>query len=218
MKKVKCDYCDKKFELRRHNQRYCDKKCRDSYWGKKQYQKNKEKILARLKTKESREKQNAYNQTPARRKYHNEYAKNKRRTDPLWKLKIDIHCRAGKNKLLDNSLKNLEKNLGYTIKELYKYLSNKHGYNESEYLAGKLQLDHIIQFHWYITEKAGDEEFRKCWNMRNLRLIPKEENQKRSTRIYWEEIEKLKISDLLPCGADIIYKRSKIYDPSRGLL
>ena len=59
--------------------------------------------------------------------------------------------------------------------------------------------------------EPGDKEFMKCWGMRNLRLITKKNNVgKNRKKINWNEIKTLGIIDLLPKGADEIYKKLEV--------
>jgi len=98
--------------------------------------------------------------------------------------------------------------LDYTIDCLYEYLiKNLDGFVESDFLTPKkLELDHIIPFHWFIVQELGDSEFKKCWDMKNLRLISKEDNRKRSCKTFdWDEIVRYNLVDLLPKGANEIW-------------
>lgn len=209
----KCAVCEK--EVVGNRRKYCSSKCSETYWNRKCYAENRDKILERMRSKEYRKKEREYAKTPARRKYHCEYMKRKKCTDPVWRLKYTIWDRIRKSGLSGNSIGRVEKNLGYTIRELYEYLSGLAGYDESRYLSGELVLDHIIPYHWFLAISVGDEEFRKCWNMRNLRIIPKEKNVTRRRKQFdWEEVEQLGIVDLLPCGADVIYVKFVI--PLKG--
>ncbi|KKL18766.1 hypothetical protein LCGC14_2472230, partial [marine sediment metagenome] len=171
-----CIHCKKLFKDGKR-EKYCSDKCREIFWNRKQYAKpeHRNKILTRMKSKEHRKKDREYKKTPARRQHRREYLKVKRRTDPLWKLEHSIRDRVRSGILLA-PLGKFSTYLGYTIQELYDYLSAKDGYDESSYLAGELSLDHIIPLHWFITLEVGDKEFRKAWNMRNLRIIPLRKN------------------------------------------
>jgi len=58
--------------------------------------------------------------------------------------------------------------------------------------------------------KIGDTEFKKCWNIRNLRLVSKENNKNRKRINFpWEEIFQLNLIDLLPIGPDKIWENNK---------
>jgi len=191
--------------------KFCSDKCSETYWSCQHYTKNRDKILAQRKTSKHREKERKYNKTPARRKYHNEYMKKKKRTDPIWRLKHTIWDRIRKSSLDGDTIGSIESHLGYTIQDLYEYLAHQPEYDEARYLSGELVLDHIIPYHWFLVLQLGDAEFKKCWNMRNLRIIPKSDNLSRGRKQFdWDEVDQLGLSDLLPCGADVIYQHRNV--------
>lgn len=217
MKKV-CTTCDEEFEAKKANQKYCTPKCRDKFWCQKYYQKNRERILKKSKTPEFRQKQNEYNKTPERRAWHSKYLRDKKLTDGKYKLKhriIDRIRTVEEFKRFKHG--KLEKYLGYNIDTLYQYLIEKlDGFTEKDFLIPKkLEIDHIIPFHWYIVQNLGDDEFKKCWDMKNLRLISPEQNRKRRCKKFdWDEIEEYDLIDILPKGANEIYReRFNINDP-----
>lgn len=50
----------------------------------------------------------------------------------------------------------------------------------------------------FIFESAEDEEFKQCWNIRNLRLLEKNENLKKGGKLDLNLIKEYNIEDLLP--------------------
>jgi DNA-directed RNA polymerase subunit RPC12/RpoP len=62
----------------------------------------------------------------------------------------------------------------------------------------EFHIDHIIPISAYKFESYNDEEFKKCWNYRNLRIISKKENLTKLSKIEIELIKKYDIKDLLP--------------------
>jgi len=209
--KKECKLCNKLFTTKYSHQKFCDKKCRNKFWALDYYYKNKEKILKKMKSKEYRAKERKYKKLPKNKQHRNEYLRQKRKTDPCWKLKCCVIDRIRKDNNIGHlfKMKNLELNIGYKIDDLWLYLKSniQPTFSEKDYLCGNLEIDHIIDYHWFLSLKPGDEEFKKCWDMRNLRLITKKENLKKyRKKMNWEEIKKLDIIDLLPRGADEIYK------------
>jgi len=60
------------------------------------------------------------------------------------------------------------------------------------------QIDHIIPVSAYSFNSYGDSEFKKCWSLRNLRVISSSENNKKSNYIDKKLIEEYNIEDLMP--------------------
>lgn len=78
--------------------------------------------------------------------------------------------------------KRWENLVGYTVGELIKRLkvTMPEGCNWSDYIKGKLHIDHIIPVRAFIFDKPEDKEFKQCWSLFNLRLSTKEENRKKN--------------------------------------
>jgi hypothetical protein len=205
-----CRTCGKKFQPVVGNQVYCSKKCSDKYWGLKNYWEHREKRLSYIKQDKVKERQKELKKTDKYKKVRNDNIKKRRRNDLQWKLGQAIKDRIRKDGLLDYkgvsfSKSKLEEYLGYTITELSKALFDSEEI-KAKYLNSELEIDHIIQYNRFIIQNVGDEEFKKCWNMRNLRLISKEDNIKRSFCVFpWKEIEERNLSDILPKGAKEIW-------------
>lgn len=202
-----CIVCDVKCEGKRR--KFCSVKCMRLFWSRKHYKDNKEEICEQKRSESNREKvRENYYKNPNIKIYTNNYAKTKRSNDPIWKLKQSIVDRIRKEKVPNYSgkLSILENHLGYSIVELYEHLikSLPDTYKIEDYLVKhKLHVDHIIPLHWYIIFEAGDEEFKKCWNLRNLRLISSDDNMKRCSKnklILWKEVYQLGLEDLFPKG------------------
>jgi len=209
----KCKNCNEYFCEKHHNEKYCSAKCRNIFWSRDYYNKNKEKILKKMKTDEYKEKEREYKRTPERKRHLNKYLREKRKTDPIWKIKINFIDRMRRHNYLRGKfvMAKLEEYLGYSINELYKYLLSTlpDEYDINDYLIRKLEIDHIIPYNRYIMLEPGDEEFKKCWNIKNLRFVLKNKNLKRN-RVFVlniDEIKKYDLFDILPIGMlDIIDK------------
>jgi len=70
---------------------------------------------------------------------------------------------------------------GYTIEQLTQHLKKTipDGYTWQDYIDGVLQLDHIIPrsaFHFVTVE---DIDFKRCWALKNLQLLPSVENNRK---------------------------------------
>lgn len=112
------------------------------------------------------------------------------------------------NKRISNMiLKSLRKNkkgyhwediLGYTVDDLIKHLESTSCYTIEECTEKNLQIDHIIPVSCYNFSSFEDENFRRCWDLRNLRLLSADKNYDKRAKIDFELIEKIGIYDLLP--------------------
>ena len=78
-----------------------------------------------------------------------------------------------------------EEMVGYTVNELHRHLSKTMppGYSWGDYLSGKLQIDHIIPRCAFNYETHTDIDFNRCWSLKNLRLLTKEDNYEKRGRI-----------------------------------
>ena len=66
-----------------------------------------------------------------------------------------------------------------------------------EEIPEKYHIDHIIPISSF-NFNGIDEEFMKCWNIRNLRIIPFEENLSKKDKLDKKLIKEYNIIDLLP--------------------
>ena len=135
------------------------------------------------------------------KKWRNDYYNHKYNTNICFRLRKRVSARL-RNILKGKNNKSTIKILGYSIEELKKELSSKipSGYSWNDYLSGDLHLDHIIPLSSYEFLSYEDNEFKKCWNLRNLRLICKKENLKKGKQMLMELINFHAIEDLLPEG------------------
>ena len=134
------------------------------------YEANKEKILVQCKNYGiiNKDKMNAH-----RRKRY--------KTDLKFKL----------NKITSNliwwSLKGNKNNrhwediVRYTLKDLIKRLKKTlpKGYKWSDYVSGKanLHIDHIVPIAVHNFKSYKDTDFQRCWALKNLQLLPAQDNQ-----------------------------------------
>ena len=142
------------------------KKIREKY-----YENNREKVIKRTKQwiKDNREKV---------RKNFCQWRTEKRKTDLKYNLNgkvrraISISLEGGKKG------RNWEKLVGFTLDALINRLlqTMPEGYTWQDYLNGKLHIDHIIPIRAFQFKSPEDEEFKQCWSLYNLRLLPIREN------------------------------------------
>jgi len=126
-----------------------------------------------------------------------EYNKNKNSKNRLSK-NISVSIRQSlKGKKNNHHWEDL---VGYTINELIEHLENISDFTIQDYLEKDLHLDHIIPQSLYNFNSFEDEEFKKCWNKKNLRIIEAEENLLKHNKLDMELIEEYGIKDLIPVG------------------
>lgn len=75
--------------------------------------------------------------------------------------------------------------VGYSCDQLIRRLKRTmpQGYTFNDYLNGKLHLDHIIPISVFNYNSAECIDFKKCWSLKNLRLIPADLNLKKGNKL-----------------------------------
>jgi len=123
----------------------------------------------------------------ANTKIINQYAVNRLRTNPKHYLNSKMSKNIRKSLKGNKAGRHWENLVGYTLNDLIKRLkmTMPENYNWQDFLDGKLHLDHIIPISAYDSDKPGDFQFRECWALNNLRLLPAKENL-----IKWNKIIK----------------------------
>lgn len=129
------------------------------------------------------------------------YQKRQRKTNPKYRTTNNIRA------LFSNVLKKkqrssyvIENYLGYDITTLKEHLLSTipEGYSWEDFLEGKLVLEHIIPISAYEYKSYCDNEFKKCWNFRNMRLLPVEENILKGDMLNRRLVKQYEIEELLP--------------------
>lgn len=124
----------------------------------------------------------AYRKTPQRRfpkKPESEAEKKKRYLRSFLSVSIRKSLKYNKpNKvwelLVGYDLKSLKRRLKKTVPD---------GYTWDDFLDGKLHIDHIFPVSAFKYEDAGGFDFRECWGLKNLRLLPATENLQKKNKI-----------------------------------
>ena len=86
--------------------------------------------------------------------------------------------------------------IGCTIEFMKEHLNST---KEPDWGDG-LHIDHIIPKSLF--DHTNDEEIKKCWNWRNLRYLPAEENMSKHNTLDMDLVKSYGIEDLLPEGVD----------------
>lgn len=155
------------------------------------YENNKNEILIKQKEKNSKEENKIK---------INSKRKEKKQKDPLYKLKCNLRSyisyKVKKNKNGCFSF------LNYRVIDLYNILLERFKCEKDIFdkclLSGEYHIDHIIPISMYKYNNKTDNEFLKCWNYRNFRLIKKDENLRKGNKFYKELVEEYNIQDLMP--------------------
>ncbi len=137
---------------------------------KRYYDKNREKIRERKKRWE---------------RNNSEHLKNKYKTN----LKFNLNCRivrAVSKSLKGNKAgRHWEDLVGYNLKDLIKRLKQTMpgGYTWQDYLEGKLHVDHIIPKSVFNFTESEHIDFKRCWALKNLRLLPARKNISKGNKL-----------------------------------
>jgi len=108
----------------------------------------------------------------------NEYLRNKR------KINLKFHLNGRISGAMYKSLKgskngnHWEDLVGYTLSDLIKRLKKTmpKGYDWNDFMQGGLHIDHIIPKSVFNYTKPEHIDFKRCWALNNLRLLPAKEN------------------------------------------
>lgn len=75
--------------------------------------------------------------------------------------------------------------VGYSVADLVARLKKTvpSGYAWGDYLAGKLHLDHIVPQAAFNITSPHDHDFKRCWALSNLQLLPASENVRKQARL-----------------------------------
>jgi hypothetical protein len=121
------------------------------------------------------------------RKTKRDYERNRKSSDPLYKLISNF--RTAIYQVLKES--NVEKNrhyfdiLQYTPEELIIHLESQFKDSMSWDNYGEWHVDHKLPITSFNIVEMGDKEFMKCWAMENLQPMWGEENIRKSNKILF---------------------------------
>lgn len=114
-------------------------------------------------------------QTVACRENKRIYKKNRRHNDPIFKLRENVSnaiFKALKKGKSNKAGKSILQYLGYTIQDLKIHLENQFDSKMSWDNHGIYwHIDHIIPQSCLLYTGMGDDNFKKCWDLENLRPL-----------------------------------------------
>lgn len=125
-----------------------------------------------------------------------QWHKNKNKTD----LKFNLNHRM--RRVINYSLKGNKRGrhwedlVGYNLIDLIKRLKKTmpSGYIWQDFLQGKLHVDHIIPISAFNFTKPEHVDFKRCWALKNLQLLPARENLIKSNKLSKPFQSALKLS------------------------
>jgi hypothetical protein len=79
-----------------------------------------------------------------------------------------------------------ERLVGYSSDDLRSHLTKTMpaGREWADFMAGDLEIDHILPICRFNFSEAGHIDFKRCWSMGNLRLLDKAENRQKHAKLY----------------------------------
>jgi len=123
------------------------------------------------------------------RKENSEYGKQwmnlKYKTDLKFILNAKMKSMIYKSLKGNKAGKYWESLVGYKLIDLIKHLKKTipKGCIWQDYLNGKLQIDHIIPISAFNFTKVEHPDFKRCWSLDNLRLLPAKENMIKGSKL-----------------------------------
>ena len=132
-----------------------------------------------------KEKERHFQWNKNNREWINKYYRNRGKTDLKFNLNKKIRCLIWQSLKGNKNGRHWENLVNYTLNDLIKHLKKTipEGYCWRDYIKGKLHLDHITPIRAFIFGTPEDEEFKQCWSLYNLRLLPAEENRLKQDKI-----------------------------------
>lgn len=171
---------------------------------KKYYQKNREKILNCNKryNKNNLEKKREYGKQYYKnhleklreyfrlyqknhRKQMNEYQNNRRKADVKYNLNHKVGTAISHSLKGNKAGRHWEDLVEYTIVDLKKHLQKTipKGCAWNDFLEGRLHIDHIIPISAHNFTKPEHTDFKRCWALSNLQLLPARENRIKNAKL-----------------------------------
>jgi len=117
--------------------------------------------------------------------YYKQYDNHRRKTD----LKCNLNHRmstAIQISLKGNKVgRHWEGLVDYTVIDLKRRLKETmpRGYNWQDFIQGELHIDHIIPIDAFNFTRPEHTDFKRCWALSNLRLLPAQENLIKSNNL-----------------------------------
>lgn len=110
--------------------------------------------------------------------YISQYCRIRRRTDLNYNLSHRMSSMIWQSLKGNKAGRTWESLTGYNLADLIKRLKKTMpaGYTWEDIFNGKLHIDHIIPISAFNFTKPEHTDFKRCWALSNLRLLPVKEN------------------------------------------
>ena len=112
-------------------------------------------------------------------------AKERRHSDEKYRLRGLMSCQVRSRLKEGKGGQNWEKLVGYDADKLLPHLKRTipAGYTWEDFIEGKLQIDHKVPVAAFNFSSPADIDFRRCFAIDNLQLLPRKENIKKGARL-----------------------------------
>lgn len=119
------------------------------------------------------------------REYYNKWTRGKYKTDLKFNLNHKIKAAIAISLKGNKAGRSWETLVGYSLEDLIKRLKKTMPpyYCWKDFLEGKLEVDHIIPLSVWNFNNSEQINFKRCWALKNLQLLPAEENLKKSNHL-----------------------------------
>jgi hypothetical protein len=116
--------------------------------------------------------------------YHKKYKNNKYKADLQFNISCKMKTAIRKSLKYNKNGKHWENLVNYNLNDLIRRLKQTmpKGYTWEDYLKGKLHIDHIIPISAWNFTNPEDMNFKRCWALSNLQLLPAMENYKKGNK------------------------------------
>ena len=113
-----------------------------------------------------------------------EYHRNKRANDPKYRLNINISAAIRQSLKGNKGGRHWETLVRYTLTQFEKHMERLGAKIEDHGRGpGKWEIDHIIPQSVFNFTRPGDEDFKRCWALSNLRPLWGYENQAKQAKL-----------------------------------
>lgn len=116
---------------------------------------------------------------------HNQYCKGKYKTDLKFNLNEKVRIMIIHSLKGNKNGRHWEDLIRYTLADLIKRLKTTmpKGYDWNDYLEGKLHIDHKIPISAFNFTESEHTDFKRCWGLNNLQLLPARNNIIKSDKL-----------------------------------
>jgi len=113
------------------------------------------------------------------------YGRDRLRKDLKYNLNHKISYMIWKSLKCNKAGRKWESLVGYNLNDLMGRLKRTmpKGYTWQDFLQGKLHIDHKIPKNAFNFTKPEHTDFKRCWDLKILRLLPARENLKKGSKL-----------------------------------